>query len=369
MLQRVLWVSLTQALRSIALVLLPTAFISLLGWATAGSSNGNTTDPMRAALWLWLSAHHVPFNLLVPPGNQVGFLSYLPLGAVLFPFLAIRSGFIRARDRFELDDRSLKLMRITFALIYSAIGTLLAWGSGTTAVQPVLYFVPVSAIFLVMISSTNIHVAKSKKSFSSISLALRILAILFGTSSLLLGLSLSLHLKTIENLVVVLQPGWLGGVLLLLFNLLYLPNAVVATFSYLLGPGFAIGTGTMIAPLTRHIVEIPALPLLGALPTGRHPLVPLSGLAVGLAGIILFRSCRAHGAKSLAGGFIFIVSSIALLAYLGSGSLVTKTLGTVGVSIWQVTLVVAVEVGIGIFLAWLISIIASYFSRRRSRVK
>ena len=52
MVQRVLSVSFTQILRVLALLLLPLAFISLIAWATAGSTSGNTSDPIRAAIWL-----------------------------------------------------------------------------------------------------------------------------------------------------------------------------------------------------------------------------------------------------------------------------------------------------------------------------
>ena len=43
MFQRVLAVTLAQVLRSISVVLLPIAFLSLIAWATAGSTNGNTS--------------------------------------------------------------------------------------------------------------------------------------------------------------------------------------------------------------------------------------------------------------------------------------------------------------------------------------
>lgn len=362
MLQRVLWVSLTQALRSIALVLLPTAFITLLGWATAGSSNGNTSDPMRVAIWLWLGAHHVAFNLLLPPASQAGFLSYLPLGALIFPIIAIRSCFTRAKNRLELDDKSLKLMRSVFSLIYAGIATLLAWGSSTSAIRPVLYYVPVATIPLVWLATLR----AGEKRIPGIDLAMRLLAIALGVSSLVLGISLAFHLTTIQNLVVVLQPGWLGGVLLFLFNLLYLPNAIVATFSYLVGTGFAIGAHTLVAPLTHRILEIPALPLLGALPTGRHPLVLLSGVAVAFGGIILFRKSIPTGPKSLLLGVAALVSTVALIAYLSSGALLTRAMGSVGVSIWQLTLAIALELGVGIFLAWVIPLGAKTLRQRRA---
>ncbi|HEY3292334.1 MAG TPA: DUF6350 family protein [Candidatus Nanopelagicaceae bacterium] len=366
MFQRVLWVSLTQALRSIALVLLPTAFIAMLGWATAGSSNGNTSDPMRAALWLWLGAHHVPFNLVLPPANQAGFLSYLPLGAMVFPIIAIRSCFMRAKSRIEPNTQSLRLLRITFSILYAGFAALLAWGSSTHAVSPVLYYVPITTIPIVWIATVNLRAAEGKKYFASMDTALRLVAIALGISALVLGISLAFHISTIQNLIVVLQPGLLGGVLLFIFNLLYLPNAIVATLAYLVGPGFAIGAHTLVAPLTHRILEIPALPLLGALPTGRHPLVLLSGIAVFVAGIVLYRRTISAGARSLLISFLALASLVATVSYLSSGALLTSAMGSVGVSIWQVTLAIALELGIGIFFAWAVPAAVGSISRRRA---
>ena len=366
MFQRVLWVSLTQALRSIALVLLPTAFITMLGWATAGSSNGNTSDPMRAALWLWLGAHHVPFNLILPPANQAGFLSYLPLGAMLFPIIAIRSCFLRAKSRITVSTGSLRLLRVVFSIIYAGAAVLLAWGSGTHAVSPVLYYVPLTTIPIVLIATLNLRAAEGKKYFAGLDVPLRLVAIALGISSLVLGVSLAFHISTIENLIVVLQPGWLGGALLFIFNLLYLPNAIVATLAYLVGPGFAIGAHTLVSPLSHRILEIPALPLLGALPTGRHPLLLFSGFALIVAGIVLYRRTIPAGTRSLLIGFVTLSSLVALLSYLSSGALLTNAMRSVGVSIWQVTLAIALEVGIGIFFAWAIPTALRSISRRRA---
>jgi len=89
----VLLVSFKQAVRSITLILLPLAFISLVAWATAGSSTGNTADPLRAALWFFLIAHHIPLDLSLSNSAISGTFTYFPIGALLIPFLAIRSGY------------------------------------------------------------------------------------------------------------------------------------------------------------------------------------------------------------------------------------------------------------------------------------
>ena len=79
MVARALGVSFRQALRSVALTLFPLAFIALFSWATAGSTSGNTSDPIRASAWLYLGVHLIPFT--VPSGK----LTLLPLLAVLYP--------------------------------------------------------------------------------------------------------------------------------------------------------------------------------------------------------------------------------------------------------------------------------------------
>lgn len=364
-----LWISFTQALRSVALVLLPTAFIALVAWATAGSSNGNTSEPMRVAVWIWLGAHHVPFNLLLPPAGQIGFFSYLPIGALLLPLLAIRSSFLRATDRLDHDERATRLARFFMAFFYSSIAILLAWRTGTSAVRPVLYWAPISTIPLVLLATASLPNIKEMNSYRSLKIASRMLAVAMGISSIFLGLSLALHLRTIENLIVVLQPGWLGGGLLFLLNVIYLPNAIIATLSYLVGPGFALGAGTLISPLTHRISEIPALPLLGALPTGRHPSLLLSTLAIGAGGVILYLTTRKEGFREVAKSYFLIITAAALLAFLASGALLTEAMERVGVSTWQFTLAVTVELGIGIFLAWGIPTFLKFIAGRRAVIK
>jgi len=352
MFQRVLWVSLTQALRSVALVLLPTAFISLLAWATAGSSSGDTTDPMRVAAWMWLGAHHVPFHLVLPPAGLPGLFSYLPLGALIFPLLAVRSGFLRAFDRCDFNPRSLRSIRILFAFFYSGVTTLLAWASASHSVRPNLYFAPVNSLLIVLLASVGIGASRKKNLFSPSRTTIRLLAIALGISSIVLGVSMFLHLKTIEDLTLVLQPGLLGGVLLFGLMILYIPNAVLATFAYLVGPGFAVGAHTLVSATTHRVLEIPALPLLGALPTGRHPLVLFSALMVVVGGMIMYSVTTLHNFSALVKTYFFTLVAVCILTVLSSGSLLTRSLGSVGPSPWRVTTYVAVELFVGIFLAW-----------------
>lgn len=351
MFQRVLWVSLTQALRSVALFLLPSAFISLLAWATAGSSNGNTSDPIRAAMWIWLAAHHVPFRLVLPPAGQSGLFSYLPMGALIFPFLAARSGFTRIKDHIDIGERSLRLSRSLFTIFYTLIAMLIAWGSGTTAVSPILYWVPLITVPGIWFATGTVRSRVRRKEIASIQIATRLIALGLGVSSIVLGFALFFHLKTVENLTVVLQPGWIGGLFFLVLNILYLPNAIVATLSYLAGPGFAVGAHTLFSPLSHKISEIPALPILGALPTGRHPMVLISIVVFLFAGGVLYNWAITQNSRVMVQSYLAILVGIALISFLSSGALLTKAMGVVGVSTWQLTCAIGIELGVGVLLA------------------
>lgn len=355
MLQRVLWVSLTQALRSVALVLLPCAFLSLLAWATAGSIEGNTLDPMRVAGWLWLAAHHIPFDLLLPPGGQAGLFSYLPLGALIFPFLAIRSGFIRAAYQLEDDERgmrSLRLMRSLISIFYTGFAALIAWGTTTSGVKPMLYLVPLAILPVSWLAMSMVRDFSPREPIFPVKLALRFIAVITGIASLVLALSLFVNQATIRDLTVVLQPGWLGGTLLFFIGLLYIPNAILATLSYLIGPGFALGAGTTFSALTHEISQIPAVPILGALPTERHSLILLSAVGICAGGVLFYIIAMRRNFRTFIASFSIILAGMALLAFLSSGQLLTAALTPFGVFTWQFTLAFALEFLLGAFLAW-----------------
>jgi hypothetical protein len=81
----------------------------------------------------------------------------------------------------------------------------------------------------------------------------------------------------------------------LILNLLYLPNVAIAALSYVSGAGFAVGAGTHLSPITQDIGQIPALPLLAALPIGSNALLLLFSLViVGLGALLAFWTITLH---------------------------------------------------------------------------
>ena len=267
MMSRVLGAALPQVLRSVAWLLLPTSFIALLAWATAGSATGNTGDPLRAALWIWIGAHQIPFSLTLPPSGLDGYLSYLPLGALIFPVLAIRNGISRTIERLDNDSSLVAPARAAFAAAYTLFALLASLFSKTDSVRPVWYFAILYVLpFTLLIGAT---VGRKVALGQGFLYGSRIIAFLLGISSIIFGLLLLVNVSMVKNLTTVLQPGIFGGFLLLLLNILYIPNAIVATLGYFSGVGFAVGSGTLVSPLSFRLNKIPAMPLLGALPEGK----------------------------------------------------------------------------------------------------
>jgi Family of unknown function (DUF6350) len=65
-----------------------------------------------------------------------------------------------------------------------------------------------------------------------------------------------------------LHSGALGGFALTIAEILFLPNLVIWAAAWLIGPGFALGSGSAVSPLGTTLGPIPSIPVLGALPQG-----------------------------------------------------------------------------------------------------
>jgi len=285
----ILRVGFQQAIRSIILLLLPTSFIALVVWATSGSATGNTADPIRAAIWSILVAHQVPLQL------NSGYLTFLPLGALVIPYLAF------------------------FAYLTSGL-------------------VPRNAIqfpWQRALRSTII-----------------VFAALLGLSFLVLTASLIWHFETVLTVTRVVEPGIFGGLTLALIQLFYLPNIAIATLSYLIGSGFEIGVNSLISPITYRIDELPAIPLLGAIPTSSAPIFLLAIVIPIAAGIFIARyGVESYSRPELdryifsALAFIFLISFA--MARLSSGELLSANLKSTGPIWWAMPIAITAQIGLG----------------------
>ncbi|WP_420719133.1 DUF6350 family protein [Streptomyces sp. WM6386] len=92
-------------------------------------------------------------------------------------------------------------------------------------------------------------------------------AVLVGGGALLLGTSLVWHGDATRLSFLQLTEGWSGRFAVLLLCVALVPNAAVWSASYALGPGFVLGTGHVVGPLSSAPAPLlPPFPLLAAVP-------------------------------------------------------------------------------------------------------
>ncbi|CAM5500838.1 hypothetical protein SAFG77S_05697 [Streptomyces afghaniensis] len=92
-------------------------------------------------------------------------------------------------------------------------------------------------------------------------------AVLLGGGALLVALSLVGHGAAAQAALLRLTEGWSGRFTVLLLCAALVPNAAVWGAAYALGPGFALGTGHVVSPLSSAPAPfLPPFPLLAAVP-------------------------------------------------------------------------------------------------------
>ncbi|MFC5286167.1 DUF6350 family protein [Actinokineospora guangxiensis] len=152
---------------------------------------------------------------------------------------------------------------------------------------------------------------------------------LLGTAALVLigALVLLFGLVTSFGEVGALFTGGAGaGAGLLLLSVGYLPNAIVAAVGFAAGPGFGIG-GVAVGPLEFAGGPLPAVPLLGALPSAAHgwwpALLLLPALAGALVGWVLREVDESPFARlrAVAVAAVVVAAAFAVLAGMAGGAL------------------------------------------------
>ncbi|CAL9557214.1 hypothetical protein SUDANB176_04569 [Streptomyces sp. enrichment culture] len=92
-------------------------------------------------------------------------------------------------------------------------------------------------------------------------------AVLVGGGTLLLVASLGWHGGETQRDFLRLTEGWSGRLAVLLLGVTLVPNAAVWAAAYALGPGFLLGTGTLVTPFASAPAPLlPPFPLLAAVP-------------------------------------------------------------------------------------------------------
>ncbi len=180
-------------------------------------------------------------------------------------------------------------------------------------------------------------------------------ALVMLAASVIAGLAIAVAYGRVITLYEGLHTEVLGGAAVTLGQLAFVPNAVIWVASWLIGPGFAIGTGSSVSALGTALGPLPAIPMLGAIPSGGLAfgfvglLVPV--IAGFLAGAVSGPALRRQvsGAPLLTSGLaIGIVGGLilGLLAWASGGAAGPGRLAQVGPDPWAVGGVAALELGL-----------------------
>ncbi len=160
----------------------------------------------------------------------------------------------------------------------------------------------------------------------------RLLLLWAAVSTLAFTIALLSDLSTAANVLSQLDADAGATLIIVAISVLLLPNAVAFSGSYLLGPGFTVGTGTLVAPSVVVLGPLPSFPLLAALPDeGAAP--GWTAWLILLAPLVAFAAVALHqrraplfsytdaGIRGCAGG---------ILAGLGFGVIAALAGGSVG---------------------------------------
>jgi hypothetical protein len=345
--------------------------VVLVGWIAAPHARLGLPGVLRTATGVWLAAHHVGFAL---PG--AGRMGMLPLGLVLIPgYLLWRAGRWLVRTGQVSSLPGVGYAALAVAAPYAVLSGALALASRSPLAVPSLPEA-VAGGFVIALCAAGLGAARALAPWRSLAglLPPRPRSVVLGTTgslallgtagAILAGASLAIHLPEFRILNDSLGAGPVGIALLLLVQLAYLPNAVVWAVCFTLGPGFAFGASTVVAPTGAALGPLPALPLLAALPAGAHATLPGWASAALLAvpylagvfgGVVLVRAAVVPAIEvAPLWGFASGVATggvIGVMAVFSGGPLGNGRLAAVGPSGWQSGLVAVLEVGVAAAIA------------------
>jgi hypothetical protein len=373
-------------------------------WATAGFQHGGFDVLAGLAGQAWLLIHGVPLLLDTTGAGSAaqpesGTLSLIPLGLALIPFLlAWRAG--RRLARASYTDQLWQALLGSW-LAYAGFGIATGFVCRTADVGVSLWaaaFIPLIPFGLGMVvgarreagswsrligvdavawlSRTSQHSRWAGSYLGS--------AIKAGSVALMASLAMSAALLAVDlfihwNLVVAvyegLDAGAMGGGVLTIVQLGFLPNLVIFALAWISGSGFALGVGSLAGPLGTAVGPLPSIPVFAALPAGSLDFgfvaLVVPALAGALAGWWFLREGENHfdewlSIKVRARWFTAAASTLVLgavigsvagllaagLAWLARGSAGIGRLTEIGPDPLRTALFVAAEVGIGVVIGY-----------------
>ncbi|MEZ0107098.1 hypothetical protein ABH920_001089 [Catenulispora sp. EB89] len=306
-------------------------------WLVSAPNTAGITGPLRVGGQLWLLGHHAALD--VPAGR----IALAPLGFTALVVFALWQTAVAPVDR----PVHLAYTAFGAATGYCLVAALVASGAATGDVHPdtaqaVLFAVLFGA--LVPTAARWRRIAGFCDAPRWVSTAARAAAtagaVLIGGGALALAGTLIAHLP---------EAGWPRGIAdvvgMFLLSLAVLPNAVAWSASFVLGPGFAVGTGTGVSVLSAKVGALPVFPLLGALPRNGSRIFPydlaflvlpvLAGVALALVVTRAGHHALGDRVRALSAAAVVVALLAGLAATLSGGPLAGGRMATLGPSGWR----------------------------------
>ena len=357
--------------------------VGLIGWfASDEGTHGDTKDALRVGTDGWLLGHGA--NLHLAAGGVTTTITAMPLGLTLLClYAAHRLGAWAVRTSAVDDLRGLLLGGVVMAGVYGLVALVSSVLAATPVAEPSLLGAFAGG-FLVAAAGGGSGMLRAGRSSvdwaSRVPEAVRAVAfgalatvlLLTAAGALLLTVAMALDFGTAANVLSRLHVDTAGGLLYTVVVAAVAPNAVLLTGSYLLGPGFAVGTGTLVSPGAVVLGPVPAFPLLAALPAPGTPPGWLAGLVAApvlaaVAAVVLVQrryptfGWESGAVRGLLSGLTAGVLTTALVGLAG-GAVGPGRMSDVGAGLLDVVVSATVAMGVGGLVS---GVAAPWWTRRR----
>lgn len=264
------WYGLVVAGWTAVIGLIPLLTVAVVAWFSAES--GTFADAIRVGALSWLVGNGGGLHL-----DGVA-ITLVPLGSVgLVGWLLYRGGKWAGSHGTERSGTDLALGALTTGLGYCAVALIvlgLTWSSDAhadvvrTACSTLLLGLVFGGLGVIRGSgrSNELLGRLPEEARAALHGGLGGAAVLMAAGAALTTVALVTHFATAVTLAEGLHAGLVGGAVIAIVGLALVPNAVLCAGAFLAGPGFAVGSGTVVAPGDVWTGPLPAFPLLAAVP-------------------------------------------------------------------------------------------------------
>ncbi|MGI9135512.1 MAG: cell division protein PerM [Candidatus Nanopelagicales bacterium] len=309
----------------------------------ASSSAAGWDSTLRSGAAAWLVANDVPIRL-----GSVWY-SLLPWGLLVIPVtLLVLAGRWAAHVSHARTRSERAIVIASAAVVYGLLGLLASLISGTDSVSTDATRSAITAVVVSLLGFgwgvLRARIAARRGALSPTRQVIwraggLAIIVLIAVSSVLFLIALVIGFPTAIDMQTALDAGPVGGLVLLLLGIGYLPMMLTWAIAYSAGSAVTIGTGAVISPFVPNSVptELPPFPLLAALPTGSSTaqwflpvLIVGAGVLVGIwiSRRIVLPALKRAGVAAAASGIA--ACAVLLAALMSNGSVGVERLRDLG---------------------------------------